>query len=230
MLSKFKPVAFDAYGRRRPRRRVPGWLWLLLIGIASGALGVIYVQERHLPPRLSSGEAARLMQSLAQTEAERERLSRELALTAGQLESALGEKKALTDDLAASRDTIAGLRADVAALVAALPPDPRGGEVAVRAARFAAADGQLSYDIILTRDGGGQRPINGVMQLVVAGDTARGSAATIDLQPVALTLGSHGSLRGRQPLPQGFTPRQTTVRVLDRPGGRLLGQRVLLVR
>jgi len=31
------------------------------------------------------------------------------------------------------------------------------------------------------------------------------------------------------PLPQGFRPQQATVQVLDKPGGKLLGMRVMYV-
>jgi hypothetical protein len=37
-------------------------------------------------------------------------------------------------------------------------------------------------------------------------------------------------VRGSLALPDGFRPRQTTVQVLDRPGGKLLGMRVILVK
>jgi hypothetical protein len=64
----------------------------------------------------------------------------------------------------------------------------------------------------------------------VAGETARGAPATLKLQPIALTLDSHLVMRGSLPLPDGFTPQQTTVQVLDRPDGKPLGMRVLRVR
>jgi uncharacterized protein HemX len=131
MLGKFKPVAFDRYGRRK-RAGVPRWLVLLLLGIATGAAGVIYVQESHLPPRLSYDASTRLKAAYEKAEGERQRLARELEETGGQLEKALAENGKLTDELAGSRRTVDGLRADVATLVAALPPDPRGGTVAVR--------------------------------------------------------------------------------------------------
>jgi hypothetical protein len=36
-------------------------------------------------------------------------------------------------------------------------------------------------------------------------------------------------LRGSLPLPDAFVPRQTTIQVLDRVGGKVLGMRVMLV-
>jgi hypothetical protein len=229
MLEKFKPVAFDRYGRRR-RPGVPRWLVLLLVGLVGGAAGVIYVQESHLPPRLSSDESTRLRAAFEKAEAERQRLSRELEQTGRQLEAALADKKALSDQLVVSRRDAEGLRADVATLVAALPPDPRGGSVAVRAARFRAVEGSLAYDVLLTRDRPGERPMAGQLQLVVSGQAERGGETTVTLPPVAVSIGSHQSVSGEAPLPSGFTPQQATVRVTDGPGGALLGMRVLFVR
>jgi hypothetical protein len=116
------------------------------------------------------------------------------------------------------------------ALIAALPPDPRGGAVEVRAGRFAAEDGKLAYELVFTRDKDGNKPLTGVMQLHVAGQTARGTETTVALKPVDLSIGSHALVRGSLPLPEGFKPRQATVQVLESAGGKALGMRVMLVR
>ena len=84
--------------------------------------------------------------------------------------------------------------------------------------------------VVLTRDGAAAKPLAGVLQFTVAGESARGVPASLALQPISLTLGRHEVLRGSVPLPEGFKPRQTTVRVLDRTAGTPLGMRVLLVR
>jgi hypothetical protein len=47
---------------------------------------------------------------------------------------------------------------------------------------------------------------------------------------VAVSVGPYETLRGTLPLPDGFRPRQTTIHVLDRPDGKLLGMRVINVR
>ena len=230
MFGTFKPVAFEPYGRRRSRWGVPRWLLLLLWGIAIGVAGVIYVQERHLPPRLSADATVELRQSFAQADAERLRLKNELADTAKRLAATVVNRKAVADELATSRADADRLREDVASLVAALPPDPRGGAVEVRAARFAVNDGTLTYDVVLSRGRTTGKALTGVMQLVVAGESGRGTATTVNLEPVAITVGNHGSLRGSLRLPEGFQPRQTTIHVLDRAGGKLLGMRVMLVK
>lgn len=225
-----KPVLFEPYGRRKQRRGLPRWLVLLLVGTAVGVGGVIFVQERYLPPRLSASASAELRQTLALAETERDRLQKELTTTTARLSESLAAKKALDDELSGSRQTIASLREDVASVLAALPPDPRGGAVEVRAGRFSVDGGKLTYDVMLSRERAGSKPFNGVMQLVVAGDSPRGSNTTIALKPVAVSVGHYQSLRGSLPLPQDFKPNQTTIRVLDRVDGNQHGMRVMLVK
>ena len=221
---------FDSLGSRRPRRRVPGWLWLLVGGLLAGAAGVIAVQERYLPPRLSSGESAALRQSYEQADGDRLRLKAELVQSQQRLQAALADKGTLGEELASSRAAVERLREDLASVVQALPPDPRGGSVEVRAGQFNARGGALDYQVVLLREGSPRKPLTGVMQFTVAGESAGGTPTTLALKPIALNLGSHEVLRGSLPLPEGFKPRQTTVQVLDRTAGKLLGMRVLLVR
>jgi hypothetical protein len=225
-----KPVAFD-YGRRRTGWRVPRWLLLLLGGCLAGVGGVFYAQERVLPPRLTRDASAHLQSAFESAEAERTRLAAELAQATRRLEAALAEKKTLSADLAGSRTAVERLRDDLAAEVTALPPDPRGGAVEVRAARFAASGGMLAYDVVLTRSGSSSaRPLAAVLQLVVTGASAQRPEASVALKPIALSMGPHEVLRGSLPLPDGFRPHQTTVQVLDKAAGKVLGTRLLVVR
>jgi hypothetical protein len=230
MFGRSSAIVFDSYGGRRSRWRLPRWLWLLLAGIGLGAGAVVAVQERLLPPRLSAEASAELRTDFERAEAERQRLKTELGRTGLQLQAALGEKKTLADEVGASRATVERLREDLAAVIAALPPDPRGGAVEVRAARFSARGGQLSYDLVLTRERAGGKPMPGVLQLLVAGESERGVPATVALKAVALSMGGQSVVRGSLPLPEGFRPRETTVQVLDRPAGKSLGMRVLPIK
>lgn len=228
-LGKFKPVTFDPYGRRR-HWRPPRWLVLLAGGIVIGAAGVLVVQERYLPPRLSAAESAQLRSEFAQADAERVRLKGELAETAKRLDKALADIKGLNDELASSRATAERLADDLAFTVASLPPDPRGGTVAVRAGRFTTQRGALVYDVVLTRDDESRRPMSGVMQFTVAGQSAAGAETAIALKPVSVSIGTHEIVRGSLALPDGFKPRQATIQVLDRVAGNPLGMRVMLVK
>lgn len=225
-MPAFKPVAFES-DRRRRRGGLPRWLVLMLIGAALGVAGVIGAQERLLPPRLTAGESATLRASLAQAQAERDRLKGELADTAKRLQSAQTQAQSAAADLAADRERTKSARADYDFLVASMPPDPRGGAVEVRAARFAAKGAELGYEVLLTRDEAAAAPA--VMQLVVSG-RAGAAERTATLDPVPLSPAARQIVRGSLPLPVGLDPRMVTLRVLDRPGGRALGMRVMYVR
>lgn len=230
MLGRSRPVPFNPYGRRRSRWRLPRWLVLLLLGIMAGVAGVILVQERYLPPRLSAGASVKLTAAFEQAEAERLQLKAELAGTAQQLAGTLAKNKEQADELAANRAITTQLRDDVSSVVNALPPDPRGGSIEVRAGRFSVKAGSLAYDMALSRERGTGKPMAAVLQLTVLGEGARGTDVSVPLKPIALLIGSHQVVRGSVPLPDGVRPRQATIQVLDRAGGKLLGMRVILVK
>jgi len=228
MLENFKPVAFEPYGRKRSAWRVPRWLVLLVLGAAAGVAGVMVVQERFMPPRLSASEASTLRERLAQSEQDRNRARSDLAATTQRLDAVVAECKALAEELASDRERTKNSRADQDFLIASLPPDPRGGVVEVRAARLTKQRGGLSYEVLLTRPKGGDAPLAAVMQFVVKG-MAGGTERHVTLDPIKVSVTTNQSLRGSLPLPDAFVPRQTTIQVLDRVGGKLLGMRVMLV-
>ena len=229
MFGSSKPVVLDRYGSRRSRRRLPSWLVLLLLGIGVGAAGVVLVQERYLPPRLSAAASTELRAAYSQADAERQRLAAELETATQQRAAAESDKAKLAAELADSRANAERQRGAVSALVAALPPDPRGGMVEIRAGKLAAKGGQLAYELVLTSQRSAARPLSGVLQLVVAGESSSGTSRSVDLKPIPLTIAGHEIARGSAPLPDGFKPRRVTIQVLDAPGGRVLGMRVLLV-
>jgi hypothetical protein len=207
---------------------VPRWLLLTLLGIGLGAGGVLFLQERYLPPRLCAEASAELRESFERADAERQRLQTELAATSGRLRTTLDENKRLAAEVSARGETVQRLRQDITALVESLPPDPRNAPVAVRAARFDVAGDTLTYNVVLSRERAGTSPFGGVMQLVVTGASGR-AGDTVTLEPVPISVGLYDTVRGTLPLPQGFKPRQTTIQVLDKVGGKLMGLRVINV-
>jgi len=226
MFGSSKPIPFDPYRRRRSRRGIPRWLVLVLLGIALGAGAVFVVQERYLPPRLTAEASARLRDAFERADGERQRLQSELTAASERLRGMLDENKRLQADAAARNETVKHQREDIASLVAALPPDPRGTPVAVRAARFEVQGSALAYNVVLSRDRAGASPLGGVVQFVVAGASGRGDD-TVTLGPVPVSIGLYDTVRGTLPLPQGFKPRRATIHVLDKPGGKLVGMRVI---
>ena len=207
---------------------MPRWLMLMLLGIGLGVGGVLYVQERHLPPRLSADASAELRGSFERADAERRRLQAELIATSDRLRGTLEESKRLSLEAGARAETVKRLQQDIASLVASLPPDPRRAPVAVRAASFEVQGNTLAYSVVLSRERAGTNPFGGVMQLVVAGASGR-ATDTVALPPVPVSVGLYDTLRGTLPLPQGFKPRQTTIQILDKVGGKLMGLRVINV-
>lgn len=230
MFGRSKPVVLEPYGHRRKRGRPPRWLVLLLTGVAVGVAGVLVVQEKYLPPRLSASESSQLRASFEKADGDRTRLQQSLADTQRQLAATQDEKKSLADQLGASRGEVERLRGDLGTAVAALPPDPRGGAVEVRAGRFTVQGGALVYEVVLARERATAKPLPGVLQLQVAGMPATGPETTVSLKPVQFSLAGHEVVRGSQPLPAGFKPREAKVQVLDRPAGKSLGMRVMLVK
>lgn len=229
MFGRRKPVVFDPYRRHRKGWRPPRWLLLMAFGGTLGVAAVLYAQQRLLPPRLSAAESQALRERFAQADADRNRLQAEAGALQQRLQAVESAAQARATELAGARQTVAGLRDDLDGLVRTLPPDPRGGDVEVRSARFTAGAGTLDYDLVLTRRRGGTKPVNGMLKLVIAGATSGGKAASIAPEPVAVQLGRQEVLRGSVPLPADFTPRETTVQLTDRAGGRPLGMRVLRV-
>ncbi len=230
MFGSSKPVVLS-YGSRRQRGwRPPRWLLLLLFGIAAGAGGLWLLQEEYLPPRLSAEASSELRSAYEQADAERKNLKTQLASTTQQLDAAKATTQRQSEELAAPRAAAQKLRDDMGALIAALPADPRGGAVEVRTARFVPQGNALAYDVVLTRERDTAKPLAGVMQFSVLGLTARGVETTVASKPVDVSVGAHALVRGSLPLPDGVRARQVTVQVLDAPGGKTLGMRIMLVK
>jgi hypothetical protein len=228
MFGRRRPITFDPYARKRGRRGLPRWAWLLLFGLVAGAGGVLLIQEHYLPPRLSASESARLREDYARADADRQRLTGELAAAQGALKRAEDARAEAASAAAEGRERAAHWDADLAFVIDGLPPDPRPGQVAVRAADFSASQGLLRYVAALSRPGkDGVLPV--VLQVVVLGRTAQGDERSVALQPVPLKLSRQAVVRGDLPLPEGFRPRQATLRLLAPNGGAQLGMRVLKV-
>jgi len=227
MPERFTPVEFKPYGKRRGT--LPRWLLLVVAGIAIGAGAVMLVQEHYLPERLSTAESIDLQRALAQSERERKQHAGDLEHARRELERALADKTKLSAEAGAARATTEKLRGDLAALLALMPPDPRPGAIAVRAGRLALNGSSLAYDIVLSRDAGGE-PLAGMMQFVVAAETGRAAAKPVTLGPIAFSLGKFENLRGSVPVPDGIKPQRATIELFDPVDGKRLGTRILYVR
>jgi hypothetical protein len=229
LLSPSKPVAFYSSSRRRHRLRPPRWLVLLLVGTGLGIGGVIFVQEKYLPPRISAAAGEQLRSSLSSSEVARAKQDADLTETSRRLAASLSERKQLADELADSRAAAGRLQEDLKAIVSTLPPDPRGGVVEIRAGRFVATGTSLNYTVVLSRGKATEAALPVSVQYVVSGDGARGASTVFTSATQAASVGSSSIQHGTLSLPDGLKPRQVAIRILDRSGGKSLGTRVLEV-
>jgi hypothetical protein len=223
----FKPVP---YQRTSPKLRVPRSLVALVAGAAIGVAGVLYVQASLLPPTLSAAESTRLLAELGESNQQRQRLAAELEQARGQLQSARSDLAKAAGESAAAGEEVARLQQQIPQLLQALPPDPRGNPIGIRAAAFENGAAGLSYRVLVTDDRAAPKPFDGALQLLVAGRRASGGEETVTLDPVPLSFDTYRHLTGTATLPAGFTPQRATVRVLDAPGGGQLSLRIYNIR
>jgi hypothetical protein len=229
MFRQSKPLFLDRRGRRSSWRP-PGWLVLLIFGIAVGAGGLYYLQERYLPPRLTPAASAELRKAYDEADTERTQLKTALADANKKRDTALAERQGLAEDATNSKASVDSLRRDLSSVVSSLPPDPRGGTVEIRAGWLTNKDGNVSYDLVLTRGvAASSSALAATLQFSVAGESD-GAARTIVSKPVNVTIDAQQVLRGTFALPKDFKPGQATIQIAERSSGRSLGMRVLIVK
>jgi hypothetical protein len=218
----FKPIPYR--GRRKPTR-IPPWLLLLLLGMALGAAALWYVQNNHLPARLSASESEQLRSDRSTAQSERAKFAADLKQNNEKLAQLQASEKKAQADLGVVSKANERLQKDLSQFVSALPADPRGGAVGIRTASFTNAGPQMSYSVIFTRPGKTTETFNGVVQLVLTGP--RGSSnVTVPLEPMPLAMDAYQQLAGNVNVPSGMQPREVTVRVLKSAGGELVSMRV----
>lgn len=219
MFGRSKPKPFKPYalngGKRK--RRIPRWLLWMTTGLVLGVAAVIYVQQNYLPERLTPEESARLTDQLRRTQAALHETRALLETTQRELDASNDQIKVLTAELDDARAALAPLMQDVKLLQEVLPPDPRGGDLQIRAGRFYNQGDELAYHVVLTQNNKGV--FKGNLQFTVEGRYPNGRVATVDLDPIDVAIDDYQNVFGRVPLPDGLRARQITVRVLDPDNG-----------
>ncbi|AWP76632.1 DUF6776 family protein [Bordetella bronchiseptica] len=208
----FKPSVYQP-GKRT--RRMPRWLVLLLVGIVLGAGGVLFLQTNYGPQRLTVEQSEQLHTELSAANLERQRLQTQLDEAIGQRDANKSTHEQLTTDLAQARTRIDTLNQELLLFQDAMPPDPRGGDIGVRSAVFKRQPGQLSYQVLIMRENHAGPAFKGNVTLAIEGNYANGRRGTLTPDPLALDLQRYNNTQGVLPLPDGFTPRSVTIRVLD---------------
>ncbi|OZI40961.1 hypothetical protein CEG14_04235 [Bordetella genomosp. 1] len=224
--SVFKPSVYQP-GKRQ--RRMPRWLVLLLVGIGLGAGGVLFLQANYGPQRLTVEQSEQLHTELSATNVERQRLQAQLDETITQRDNNKSTHEQLTADLAKARARIAEMDQELVLFQDAMPPDPRGGDIGVRSAQFRKEPGQLNYQILIMRENATAQAFKGKIELIVDGTYTNGRRDTIASDPAELTLARYDHSQGQLTLPEKYTPRSVTIKVLD-PAGKQVAMRIYNVR
>jgi hypothetical protein len=215
-------------GRRRGR--LPAWVWVLAAGAALGAAGMLAWQQQG-PKRLTREESAVFHARAERAQSELAQTTRDLTDARRQLEAAKTEGARALADLKTARASVETLRQDLVLLGEALPPDPRGGEVGVRSARFVEENGELAWSALLTREPGATRPVRGGIEITLYGTNAEGRAEMVRAEPAPLVFeGVFLKSQGQLAVKSGFTARQAMIRVLEAGSGKVLGTRTFNIR
>jgi hypothetical protein len=223
----FKPTAYGA--SRRPRR-IPRWLVLMLTGVVLGAGGLLFLQKSYGPPRLTVEQSEQLHYDLNSANMDKQRLQSELTQHTHDLSTAKATLAAQDKDLTQARAEVESLRKDIQILIDAVPPDPRGTSPGIRAASFRNRDGQLVYEVLLMQSESKPQHFAGIADMTVAGSYSNGRSANIDLDPVSVSLDRYTQLEGQAELPQGFRPRQVTVKIRSEGSQKIVATRTLIVQ
>lgn len=222
----FQPTA---YGSTRRARRIPRWLVLMLSGIVLGAGGLLFLQKSYGPTRLTVEQSEQLHYDLNSSNMDKQRLQSQFNQQAHDLKQSTATVQEQAGQLKKAQEQVAKLTTEIQLFADAMPPDPRGTSPGIRAASFTNEDGQLQYQILVMQDEGKTETFTGEMELVVAGRYANRKSGSIDLPPFAIELQQYSHVGGTAPLPEGFTPRQVTIKVTEQGSKKLSATRTIRV-
>jgi len=208
---------------------MPRWLVLLMVGIALGAGGVLFLQTNYGPQRLTVEQSEQLHSELSASNMERQRLQTQLEEATQQRDANKAGHEKLTTDLAESRAKIETLNKELVLFQDAMPPDPRGGNIGIRSASFKRAPGLLDYQVLVMREDRTGAPFKGTLTFAIEGSYPNGRAATVTPEGPALTVDRYDYALGQLKLPDGFTARVVVLRVLD-PNQKQQAMRIYNVR
>jgi len=217
------------YGSSRRRRRVPRWLVLILTGIVLGAGGLLFLQKSYGPVRLTAEQSLQLQNDLNSANLDKQRLQAQVDSQTSSITEGKNTRDSLADQLKQAQAQTAKLKDDIELLAQAMPPDPRGTNPGIRAADFINSDGTLNYKILVMQNKADNPSFQGTMELRISGYYPNGNVATIDTDPVDITVGYYNQLTGSAALPKAFTPRHATILINQRDTKKLAATRTIRV-
>lgn len=208
----FKPTA---YGYSRRKRRIPRWLVLMLTGVVIGVGGLLFIQTSYGPTRLTTEQSEQLHFDLNSANTENHRLQSQLGQITRELEdtqSALENQRAKLEN---HDEIVNKLERDINLFAASMPADPRGTNPGIRAASFSFDNAKLHHSILVMQDANPSSSFKGQMKLSVAGRYTNGRTGHIEIEPTEISVDRYNYLIGDSTMPDGFTPRQVTIQILE---------------
>jgi hypothetical protein len=228
----FKPAPYDT---RRRARRLPSWLILLLLGVLTGAIGMLILQTSYGPKHLTSADAQKLTAELNNATLERQRFQNKLEEQTRLLETTRGDSeklnRALKDELSTTLALVKPLREQLNLFVQTLPYDARFGPIGVSTATFNQdkTSPKLTYLLWLLQDKADRPEFKGLLELSFEGTNKDGRNETVTLARTPVTFGHYLSVTGQADLPAGFIARRANARLFDLDGKRQITWRVFSV-
>lgn len=222
----FRPTP---YGNTRRRRGIPRWLVLILTGIVLGSGGLLFLQKSYGPPRLTVEQSEQLQYDLNSSKLDKQRLQSELGQRTRELSERTTTQTNQASELKQAQEQVVKLTNDIQLFARAMPPDPRGTSLGIRAADFSNAGGQLDYQILIMQDDAKSAPFQGEMELVVTGRYANGRNDNITVPAIDISVQHYNHIHGNAALPEGFTARQVTIRITNGETKKLVATRILRV-
>ena len=218
----FKPVPF---GQTRRRGAVPRWLIWSASGLVVGAAGLYYAQEKLLSPRLSALESMSIRSQADAATKARDVAKLQLGEASSKMKSAQERESNAVEKMNLALVGVDPLMKDIDLFIKALPPDPRGNPIGIRAGNFSVSGGQLNYHVLFVRDAKVDSRFGGTMQMTAAGSRG-GRDVSIDLNTQPIALDQYKHVVGTLALPAGFTPREISIKLTKSPSDAIVSQRV----
>ena len=225
----FKPSVYET---SRRRRRMPSWLVLLLVGIALGAGGLLFLQASYGPKRLTIQESQKLTDDLASQTMENQRLQTKLEEVTRSRDSQQQQSgqtiQQLNSQVVSLEKQLSPLKEQINLFARTIPFDGRFGPVNINNANFSqeATGGDVAYNALLMQESASRPTFKGFVEFAFEGRHASGRFETITTPPIPVEFGHYDLIHGKADLPDGFVTRRVNAKLLAADGKRQVTLRI----
>lgn len=225
----FKPSVYESSNSRRGKR-MPRWMVILFTGIIIGAGGFWFLQTNYGPKRLSVEESNNLTNEISALTQEKQRLQAELEKKSLDFDALEKNNSAQGNTLKSSQARIQQLTADLELIKKAIPADPSGNPIGIRAAEFEPEMGKLGYKLLIMKRDDSDPDIKGQLEFIVEGRYRNGKTGYAEIPPSEINVGAFQQISDTLTLPPTLTPRKVTVRIRDTESQKTQANRTFNIR